>query len=231
MLLAAFTFSPPAGADFKASATLASDYVYRGYSKNRGNPVLQGNLDYEHESGFYGGLWVSQVGFDDKGYEDRAEVELAPYLGWATDLTEDWRFDLSANRYVYAGRVFGQNSDYNEFVGALHCRDLVTARVAFAYDAYNREATTFDYELLGRYSVFDNLQWSAGLGFYQAFQLFEYDNFYWNAGLTWYVNRHVSVDLRYVDSSIKGGKTYSDGGFLSPRGLAHRYLFSLSVGF
>jgi uncharacterized protein (TIGR02001 family) len=230
-MLAALAFTLLARADLKGSATLASDYVYRGYSKSRGNPVLQGNLDYGHESGFYGGLWVSQVSFDDKGDRDRAEVELNPYLGWATELAEHWRIDFSANRYVYTGKVFGQNSDYNEFVGALHYRDLVTARVAFAYDAYNRKAMTFDYELVGRYSVLDNLQLSAGFGFYQASQLLEYNNFYWNAGLIWYVNRYVSVDLRYVDSNVKDQDIDSEEGFSSLRGLENHYLFSLSIGF
>jgi uncharacterized protein (TIGR02001 family) len=231
ILLALLAFSLPAGADFKGSVSLLSNYFYRGYSKSRGDPVLQGNLDYEHESGFFGGLWVSEVSFDDKGYADRAEVELNPYLGWTGEPAENWRVDLSANRYVYAGKVFGQTSDYNEFIGALHYRDLATARVAFAHDAYNRKATTFDYELVGRYSVRDNLQLSAGLGFYQAAQLLEYNNLYWNVGLTWYVNRYVSIDLRYVDSNVKYQETDSEEGFLSPRGVEHRYLFSLSVGF
>jgi uncharacterized protein (TIGR02001 family) len=229
--LAALAFSLPAGADFKASATFASDYVYRGYSKSRGNPVLQGNLDYGHESGVYGGFWVSQVGFDDRGYEDRAEVELNPYLGWATELAKDWRLDLSAGRYVYAGKVYGRNSDYNEFYTSLHYRDLVTARVAFAYDAYNRKATTFAYELLARYSVLDTLQLSAGLGFNQASQLLGYNNFYWNAGLTWYAHRYVSVDLRYVDSDTGNHGSGYTHGYFSPRGLEQHYLFSLSMGF
>lgn len=230
-ILAAFAFSLPAGADLKGSMTVASDYVYRGYSKSRGNPVVQGNLDYGHDSGFYGGFWVSQVNFDDKGYGDRAQVELNPYLGWATTLAEQWRADFSAARYLYAGKVRGRGADYNELYAALHYSDRVTARVAYAYDAYDRKATTLAYELLGRYSLLDSLRLSAGVGFNQAAELHEYNSFFWNAGLTWYANRNVSVDLRYVDSSVANHGAVATHGYFSLGNLQHRYVFSLSVGF
>jgi uncharacterized protein (TIGR02001 family) len=223
--------SAPVQAELKGSLTFASDYFYRGYSKSRGNPVLQANLEYEHDSGWFGGMWVSQVSFDDKAYADRAQAELNPYFGWGAKIGDDWRVELSAGRYLYAGKIFGRSADYNEFYAGLHYGDLLTARLAVAYDAYNRKATTLAYELLGRYSLLDNVQLSAGLGFNQAQDLFDYDNFYWNAGITWYPTRFLSLDIRYVDAdSYRFHGPYSRG-FFAPHNLDQRYLFSISAGF
>lgn len=219
----------PAAADFKASASFVTDQVYRGYSKSRGNPAATGNLEYQHESGLYGGLWVAAVSFDDRGYSDRAEVEFNPYLGWAYRISADWHADFSVNGYLYDGKLFGRNSDFNEFHGALHFRDLLTARFAFAHDAYGRAAATFDYELVGRYFPADDWQVSVGLGFYQASELLHRDVFYWNAGLTWYPCRYLAADLRYVDSTAVGYPGRYDE--FRPRPLDHPLLFTLTVGF
>lgn len=227
-------FSVPALADFKGSVTFATDYVYRGYTKSRNNPVGLGNLEYEHEIGLYAGLWVAPVSFDDEYYDDRARVEINPYLGWATKFAKNWKLDLAASRYLYDGKVFGQDSDYNELYGSLHYRDFLSARVAFAYDTYNRGAKTLAYELVGRYSPVDRLQLSAGVGFHQAGELAHYDYFFWNAGVTWYVNRYISVDLRYVDTKLPYYEHHEDepeNGSIYLQPLDDRFLFSLSVGF
>lgn len=220
----------PVRADWHGALSFLTDYVYRGYSKSRGNPVAQGSLEFEHESGGFAGLSISQVGFDDAGYPDRSHVEFRPHAGWSLGLGESWRAELEAMGYLYDGRVFGQDSNYAELYAALNFRELLTARVGFAPNAYQRHADTLDYELQGRYDLLDNLRLSAGLGYYQAGALLEYDYFYWNAGLTWYPCRYVAADLRYVDANAHAHPPEQDGA-LSFRPLANKVLFSISVGF
>lgn len=232
MLFACFAFSLAVDAgEFNGSATITSDYAYRGYSKSRGNPAAQGNLEYSHKSGIYTGLWLSQVSFDNKSVSDRATVELNPYIGWTVDLSEDWRTDLSAGRYIYAGKIAGLDADYNEFHTALHYRDLLSARLSIAYDAYNLKATTLNYELVSRYNLLDTLKLSAGLGLNQAHQLFDANYFYWNAGFTWNVIKHIAVDLRYIDSSLNLVETTYTDNYFNLQPLSNHYLLSLSAGF
>lgn len=232
LLAAGLVFGHPAGADFKATATFASDYVYRGYSKSRGNPVMQGNADYEFESGLYGGIWVSQASYDDHGHSrDPAEVEVAPYVGWGGRVEEDWRAELSAIGYLYTGQWYGQNVDYSEFTAALHYRDLISAKFAAAPDAYHWDADTYAYELLGRYSLLDNLQVSAGFGFHQARELVGFNYFYGNAGVTWFIDRHIALDARYVDSNYSQHEENGSVQYFSPRGLGRHYVLSFTVGF
>jgi uncharacterized protein (TIGR02001 family) len=40
---------------------LFSEYIFRGYTQTHNDPALQGGVDYEHSSGFYLGLWASNV--------------------------------------------------------------------------------------------------------------------------------------------------------------------------
>ena len=40
---------------------LFSQYVFRGLSQTNEKPALQGGLDYSHASGFYAGVWGSNV--------------------------------------------------------------------------------------------------------------------------------------------------------------------------
>jgi uncharacterized protein (TIGR02001 family) len=68
----------------------STNYVFRGYSKSDGHPVGRANLDYEHSSGFYLGTWVSSVDFGDDGFDDKANVEMTPYIGWSFPISDDW---------------------------------------------------------------------------------------------------------------------------------------------
>ncbi|HEU0199118.1 MAG TPA: TorF family putative porin, partial [Burkholderiaceae bacterium] len=112
------------------SATLISDYRFRGVSLSDGRPAVQATLAYDHGSGFYGGLFASSVrltsdgdtgvqGLGYVGYARRGLGALAWDLGVAyTDFSKprDWNYadyyvgvagtDWSA-RLSYAPRYFG----------------------------------------------------------------------------------------------------------------------------
>lgn len=78
-------------AEFSATTTLASDYVFRGISNTDGDPAIQGSMDYEHESGFYAGVWASNVKFRENAGEDavdtvdEASIEIDYYAGFASE--------------------------------------------------------------------------------------------------------------------------------------------------
>ncbi|HRQ61874.1 MAG TPA: TorF family putative porin, partial [Alphaproteobacteria bacterium] len=69
--------------EFSASAALVSEYAFRGISQSDEHPALQGSIDYEHESGFYAGVWGSSVDFND-GSEATVETDL--YAGLAGEI-------------------------------------------------------------------------------------------------------------------------------------------------
>lgn len=219
-------------AEVRGTLSFMTDYVSRGYSKSNGNPTVQGNLDYEHDSGFYTGVWVSHVDFGDHETSDQANVELIPYLGWSLPLAEDWRFDSYLSRYFYDGRLFGQNSDYNELNVLGHFRDLASLRVAWSENYYNRNHSALDYELTLRYPFTDTFEAAAGFGFSDTMKALQYSYLYWNAGVTWFF-KYGSMDLRYVQAARSGHplEDASSTPHFEPKGVNADVIFTLSLGF
>ena len=46
---------------FTANVALVTNYLYRGISQTGGKPAIQGGFDYAHSSGFYAGVWGSNI--------------------------------------------------------------------------------------------------------------------------------------------------------------------------
>lgn len=84
--------------------------------------MVQGHLDYEDDAGWFTGVGISQVSFDDQRNPGHADVEFKPYL-----LTG--RPELSAISYIYNGKVFAHGADFAEFYGSLHYQDCLSGRV------------------------------------------------------------------------------------------------------
>ncbi len=218
-------------AEWHGDVKFLSEYNYRGYSKSRGNPVVQGHIDYQDTVGWFAGLGVSQVGFDDQTVEP-SSVEFKPYVGWNLPVSEDWHGELFVNGYIYDDKVFARRADYAEIYTALHYQDWLSGKVSVAPDAYQRQHTLLNYELTYRRDILDNLQFSAGLGYYQAGPVIGEDYFYWNLGMSWYVTSYLSLDLRYVDVYLE---EHHDSGQhpdeFYPRPMENNYQVSVTLGF
>ncbi|MBK8817056.1 MAG: hypothetical protein IPN42_16810 [Methylococcaceae bacterium] len=211
--------------------TGTTDYIGRGYTKSNSDFAIQGNLDYQHESGVYMGASASNVNFGDRYFADSAKVEFAPYFGFTHELTKnhDWRVDVQWTRYLYDGKIFGRDADYNEFYLFVHYRDLLTLRAGISDNFYNQNAITGDYEGTLRYPITDYLQISSSVGYSQVEKVLEYDYLYWNAGLTAYY-KFISADLRYLQSFEATNSEVTSWQY-DPEFLHATVVFSLSVGF
>ncbi|MDP2284853.1 MAG: TorF family putative porin, partial [Pseudohongiella sp.] len=84
------TATVDAYAQVTGSATITSDYVWRGSSQTREEPAVQAAFKYTHASGLYGSLWGSNDTFQpDVGA--RSEFDIA--VGWSGDVASDWALD------------------------------------------------------------------------------------------------------------------------------------------
>lgn len=79
--------------DWSGEVGLVTDYRYRGLSMSDGRPAVQAELNYEHRSGLYAGLWGSTLGGQG--------LELDPALGYSAELGGGLSLNLSATYYVY----------------------------------------------------------------------------------------------------------------------------------
>jgi uncharacterized protein (TIGR02001 family) len=87
-------------AQAEVTGTLAavSDYDFRGISQTMEDPALQGSIDWANDSGWYAGVWGSNVDFGD-GAE--SNIELDGYFGYAFENEEGLGWDVGLVYYSY----------------------------------------------------------------------------------------------------------------------------------
>ncbi|MDZ4201906.1 MAG: TorF family putative porin [Gallionella sp.] len=107
---------------FSANVGLFSDYIFRGTSQTGAGPALQGGIDYTHASGFYAGVWGSNISWlSDAGVATSASLELDTYFGYRGSFAEDVTFDIGFLRYNYPGTyaVGAIKADTDEIYGSV----------------------------------------------------------------------------------------------------------------
>ena len=118
------------------SATLTSDYRFRGLTQSDEDPAAQGTVNVNHESGFYVGAFASTIdGSGDTplltGYGD---VEIDFYGGFTKTLDNGLGFDIGLLYYFYADADDGLNTDFFEPYAAItYTLGPVSTKLGAAY--------------------------------------------------------------------------------------------------
>jgi uncharacterized protein (TIGR02001 family) len=90
--------APPSDWTLTGNVAVVSDYRFRGVSLSDQDPALQGGLNLNHSSGFYGGVWASSLaGFGSFGGWD---TEIDTFVGWTGDVGGAV-FDIGGLYYHY----------------------------------------------------------------------------------------------------------------------------------
>jgi len=93
-----------------SSATLASDYRFRGVSQSDKEMAVQGGLTLTHESGLYAGVWASNLA--GWGTFGGANMELDLIGGYKMPLSDKAALDVGLVWYMYPGGA--DESDFAE---------------------------------------------------------------------------------------------------------------------
>lgn len=142
-------------ADVSTTITATDDYRFRGISQSAGDAVLQGSLDLAFDSGFYAGVFASNIDFGGDG-----STEVDYYAGYYTDLTEELGIDVSVSHYTYPGLDY--DGDYTELSTSLFYRNF-TLQAAYSDDYGNTDESgtyvALDYErvLIEKLGFADNI--------------------------------------------------------------------------
>lgn len=113
MSVPAFAAEDSIPGEFSTNIGFVSEYSWRGLSQSNEGPAVQGGIDWTHDSGFYAGVWGSNVNFNDG---DEAHVETDIYAGYSGEVN-GFTYDIGALYYAYPGA--DSDLDYNFFEGAL----------------------------------------------------------------------------------------------------------------
>lgn len=182
------------------TATLTTDYVFRGFSQNDENPTPQVNATWAHKSGLHVDGFASLVDIGD------ADVEVDAGVGYTHKLTDKLTADASIVGYFYPGASTSDKLNYFEGIGTL-TYDLGFAKVngQVAYTP-NYAGTGTDDGLFAEASIIAPLTYMgytvnavAGLGRQTVDGALDYNT--WRAGLT-YDYKGFVFGVNYYDTNI-----------------------------
>lgn len=204
------TSEPDANSDFEFSAnvTLTSDYAFRGVSQTLKDPAIQGGFDVGHSSGFFAGVWASNVDFSEGGIDDdEADLELDIYVGFGADLSDNFSADLTLVQYIYPGTANGVDLDYAELIGAIHYQDYLTASIGFSDDTFASGEQAVYYEMSGRYPLPYDIALTGAVGYYDLDRLFDESYTNWSLGLERSMGNFTGA-INYVDTDGNGADLF-----------------------
>ena len=99
--LPVFAQDAPKPFTVSGSVGLVTDYRFRGVSQSDNNPAIQGGITVTHASGFYGGIWGSNLA--GWGQFGGANMELDLVGGFKTTFGEGLNVDVGLTWYMYPG--------------------------------------------------------------------------------------------------------------------------------
>lgn len=127
---------PPSEFTFTGNVAVVTDYRFRGLSQTSGDPAIQGSLNINHKSGFYVGMWSSNISFDrtfpalDPVY---GHQELDVYAGWTGSLGGGVTADVGVLMYVYPGGHVGKANFVEPYASISTTLGPVTGKLGVAY--------------------------------------------------------------------------------------------------
>jgi len=107
---AAFAQTAPAAPEVTYNVGVVSQYRYRGLAQTKGQPALQGGVDYANKNGYYAGAWASQIQWikdasqSNTNYSGNTELDL--YGGYKFE-NSGVAYDVGFLRYQYIGNSLG----------------------------------------------------------------------------------------------------------------------------
>jgi len=144
-------------AQASATASILSDYRYRGISLSRGNPAVQLSVAYDDPSGIYAGILASNVEF---AISPHRELQGIPYAGYARRIGSELSAEIGASYAVFTGPG---RYDYAELYAGI-ASDQVSGRLYYAPRYFGREGGSLYAEINAAQPLSDRLRLIAHVG-------------------------------------------------------------------
>ena len=157
ILVTCLLVSPAVSADWSATFTLASDYLFNGVSQTDEDPALQGSIDWAGDEGWYAGTWASNVDFG-----DGTDIELDFYAGYFQDLGNGLSLDLGIAQYTYHGTGASSDGNYAEAYAALGVNST-EFKAWYAWDYFGTDAGHYILMVNHTFTINDELSVLVGV--------------------------------------------------------------------
>ncbi|HZE42642.1 MAG TPA: TorF family putative porin [Steroidobacteraceae bacterium] len=192
--------------EWGGSVALSSDYYVRGISRTSDQSALQLDGHYASQSGFLAGAFASNTQIDPGEPRD---VELSGFIGYAHNLSDEWRGKIMASHYAYPWNRAGSHYNYDEldfdlaYQGWLHFGVGYSPNSPrFLPQAYRRliGVTEKSAELSLQRQVFGKLSVTAGAGYSFLGGPESAGYAYWSGGAA-YDFQSLTLILSYVNTT------------------------------
>lgn len=174
LLIGALSFAGTAHAELSFHIGAFSDYLDDGESASNNNAVVQGGIDYSHDSGFHFGTGLSTLGDG-----DGQEVEL--YLGYGFVVGE---FDFDVG-YAYSYYPSLDDEDVGEIYGEV-AYGPVFFGIDYTIHADDNGGDSGDitYRLGAEYEIIQTISLNGEIGYADPDASDEHSVTFWQLGLT-----------------------------------------------
>ncbi|NII10621.1 TorF family putative porin [Oleiagrimonas sp. C23AA] len=192
-------------ADVSGSASVVSDYLFRGLSQTNRDPALQAGIEIDGAQGLYAGVWGSNISWLSDGSTSTAPIssslETDGYIGWRTTFANKASFDVGLYTYYYPGT----------YPSGFTSPDTTEGYVGVGYAGFHLKYSHAFTNLFGfadsKHSDYWDLSWSHDLA------------------ARWSLSAHVGHQrVKHVASG-----DYTDWNLVLLRSFAHGY--SVSLGY
>lgn len=216
-----------AGFEISSNVGFFSDYAFRGISQSDERPVLQGGFDVSHESGFYAGVWGSNVDFNDN---DEATLEFDIYGGYSGSI-DDISYDFGLIYYAYPGADASLNYDFYEVSAAVgYDFDVLSASASINYspEYFGDSGDAVYYSGAVAVPLPNDFSLSGHVGYQTiddgpSYGINEDQYTDWSLGLG-YSLAGFDLSLQYIDTNLDEPTQCSDG-------CSERVIFGVSRSF
>ena len=191
-----------AASEISGLATLTSEYIYRGLEMSDGNPALQLGLDYEHDTGFFVGVWASTI--DIQTAMGSRDTELDYYAGFHYAAESPVTATVTLLRYSYPGQTGMHSYDYNEILVGASWREQYWIELGYTSDLYGLDRTARHWELRSEWPVASAWMLGATLGGNDMSDAGVSRYLHWDVGASARFSR-LTFDLRWYDNELPDG--------------------------
>lgn len=199
--------APPAFATF-AGITWTSDYRFNGVSVRNGRPAMQGFLHMLGPNGWYGGVFASQVDFDDPG---NTSGEFDTYVGRTIAIGRS-EARLEAMYLAFDEDVPGPTYDFWQAKAVLRRtfeRITLAGNITWTPEAPYGGGRQIQIVGEGEWVLDGGWSLMARLG-HASIDLGE-DRNYWDLGVEWRYG-HLKAGVRWADTDVPDGRCLAEGG-------------------
>lgn len=128
------------GVEHSGQVTIGTDYLFRGISQTMSAPSVQAEVYVEHDSGWYGWAWGSNVDFVPAGAApDGAELEIDIAVGYAIELGDALLLSLESVAYLFPGTRAGYEYDYTEWLLCARVQDRHRLTAGYSDDVFGTD--------------------------------------------------------------------------------------------